>query len=510
MPQLREETLHIRNAESGDAAKIAKLSTKVYGRDDYSEKEIRAQIRTFPEGQFVAESDDQIIGYCGTLCIEEDRVLKPHSWKDITANGFISTHNPKGNILYGFEVFVDPDFRRQRIGQRFYDARQSLCEELGLKGIVFCGRMPGYAAQKDKFDGPEDYVEKVLNQEAEDPIIRFQVRNGFEVRDVFKRYNMDDRESGGYATLMVWENPVYQEDNEEGDVTRSGADARIASVQFQVRKVDSFQDFIDQVEYFTDIAADYRADFITFPELFTLALLSAEKEKMSEGESIRRMSEYTDEFVKAMRELAISYNINIIGGSHPRHDNQRLLNTAYVFLRNGEVHSRDKIHPTPNEREYWGLQGGENVDVIETDCGPIGVMVCYDSEFPEVARHLTDQGALMLFVPFCTDVRQGYLRVKYCCQARAVENQVYVITSGVVGNLPDVENMDIHYAESAIFTPVDFPFARDGIAANSESNTEMIIFADLNLDDLRIARQSGTVQNFKDRRHDLYEVKWRK
>ncbi|MCA8904162.1 MAG: carbon-nitrogen hydrolase, partial [Hyphomonas sp.] len=147
---------------------------------------------------------------------------------------------------------------------------------------------------------------------------------------------------------------------------------------------------------------------------------------------------------------------------------------------------------------------------IQTDCGPIGVMICYDSEFPELARHLVDQGALILFVPFCTDERRGYLRVRYCCQARAVENQCYVALSGVVGNLPNVENMDIHYAESCILTPSDFPFARDGVAADTAPNTETIALADLSLSDLLTARQSGAVQNLKDRRFDLYSVSWKK
>ena len=154
------------------------------------------------------------------------------------------------------------------------------------------------------------------------------------------------------------------------------------------------------------------------------------------------------------------------------------------------------------------MAGGDSLNVIQTDCGPIGVLICYDSEFPELARHLADQGALMLFVPFCTDERQGYLMVRYCSQARTVENQFYVATAGVVGNIPDVENMDIHYASSHIMTPCDFRFARDGIAAEAALNTEAIIFADLNLDDLLLARRSGSVQNFKDRRFDLYEVKW--
>jgi predicted amidohydrolase len=156
------------------------------------------------------------------------------------------------------------------------------------------------------------------------------------------------------------------------------------------------------------------------------------------------------------------------------------------------------------------MKGGNKLDAINTDCGPIGVLICYDAEFPELARHLTDQGAMILFVPFCTDEPRGYLRVRYCGHARAIENQCYVVLSGVVGNLPNVENMDIHYAQSCILTPCDFAFSRDGVAADTGANTETIAFADLRLADLRIARGSGTVRNLKDRRFDLYRVAWGK
>ena len=77
-------------------------------------------------------------------------------------------------------------------------------------------------------------------------------------------------------------------------------------------------------------------------------------------------------------------------------------------------------------------------------------MICHDAQFPELARHLVDQGAMILFVPFCTDERRGYLRVRYCCQARAIENQVYVVMSGNVGNLPNVHNMDIQYRNNFV------------------------------------------------------------
>lgn len=116
------------------------------------------------------------------------------------------------------------------------------------------------------------------------------------------------------------------------------------------------------------------------------------------------------------------------------------------------------------------------MSAIDTDCGPIGVLICYDAEFPELGRHLADQGVHIVFVPFCTDERQSYLRVRYCAQARAVENQCYIVMSGNVGNLPNVHNMDIQYAQSCVLTPCNFPFARDGVAADTTPNVEIVAF----------------------------------
>jgi len=312
---------------------------------------------------------------------------------------------------------------------------------------------------------------------------------------------------------MLWRNPL-QPQSPEAASTRLGkrlpASVRVATVQFQMRRISRTAEFEEQVEYFVDVAADYNADFVVFPELFTLQLLSLETERLAPAEAIIKIAGYKDRYRAFMEKLAVSYNINIIGGSHPTQmDSGEIRNVSYVFLRDGSVHSQEKLHPTPSERRWWNIKAGEGASAIQTDCGPIGVMICYDAEFPELARHLIDQGAMLLFVPFCTDERRAYLRVKYCCQARAVENQCYVVMSGVVGNLPNVENMDIHYAESCILTPSDFPFARDGVAADTAANTETIAVADLSLDDILVSRQSGAVQNLKDRRFDLYQVKWR-
>lgn len=514
MPNTQAKLI-IREAKPADARAIAALSKKVYGKTEgFSSAQIRGQINNFPEGQFVAEYEGDIVGHCATLIVSEELAFAQHSWDEITGGGFATRHDEDGDVLYGMEVCVDPAYRRLRIGQRFYRRRQELCQYFELKGIAFGGRMPGYKRRKKQYPDPQVYLDAVVDKQQRDPVIAFQMAQGFEPRAILKGYDATDLDSSGLAVLMFWPNPLAPEKSrtrKARDAKRLPSSVRVATVQWQMRGISKIDEFEEQVEYWIDVAADYRSDFVVFPELFTLELLSIEKAKLGPTEAIEKIATYTERFCKFMERMAVSYNINIIGGSHPtKMDNGDIRNISYVFLRDGGVYTQEKLHPTPSEREWWNIKGGYGANVIPTDCGPIGVMICYDSEFPEMARHLTNQGAMMLFVPFCTDERRGYLRVRYCCQARAVENQCYVITSGVVGNLPNVENMDIHYAESAILTPSDFPFARDGVAADTAPNTETIALADLSLDDLLTSRQSGAVQNLKDRRFDLYRVMWKK
>ncbi|GGC40323.1 hydrolase YhcX [Novosphingobium marinum] len=513
MPDTKAK-LFIRQARATDARAIARLSAQIYGKADaFTQAEVRGQINNFPEGQFVAEYEKKIVGHCATILVTADQAFGDHTWEEISGGGYGRLPVDEADILYGFEVCVDPEFRRLRIGQRFYRKRRELCQNLELKGIAFGGRMPGFMRRKRTYKTPEAYLQAVTNKEVRDSVILFQMNQGFEPQGILHDYWPGDKESGGHAVLMYWANPLAPEEGSfryHGRNTRLPSNVRLATVQFMMRGIETIDQFEEQVEYWVDVASDYNSDFVVFPELFTLELLSIEKRKLEPIQAIEKIATYTDRFCKFMEGLAVSYNINIIGGSHPtKVKNGDIHNISYIFLRDGSTHTQDKLHPTPSERRWWNIKGGAGASVIPTDCGPIGVMICYDSEFPELARHLVNQGALMLFVPFCTDERRGYLRVRYCCQARAVENQCYVVTSGVVGNLPNVEQMDIHYAESAILTPSDFPFARDGVAADTAPNTETIAIADLSLDDLLTSRQSGAVQNLKDRRFDLFRVEWR-
>ncbi|MEQ9164775.1 MAG: nitrilase-related carbon-nitrogen hydrolase, partial [Fulvivirga sp.] len=182
----------------------------------------------------------------------------------------------------------------------------------------------------------------------------------------------------------------------------------------------------------------------------------------------------------------------------------------YLFRRNGTFETQKKIHVTPAERQDWGMTGGDKVQVFDTDAGKIGILICYDSEFPELGRILADQGLQILFVPFATDMQNGYLRVRICSQARAIENECYVAISGSVGNLPKVVNMDIQFGQSAVFSPSDFAFPSNATVAEGTPNTENTIICDVDLNDLKHLHTHGSVRNLKDRRHDLYAIKLKK
>ncbi|MEO7982457.1 MAG: nitrilase-related carbon-nitrogen hydrolase, partial [Bacteroidota bacterium] len=185
-----------------------------------------------------------------------------------------------------------------------------------------------------------------------------------------------------------------------------------------------------------------------------------------------------------------------------------LRNIAFLCHRNGKLDTYEKIHITPDEAGYWGMQGGKGIQTYQTDVGNIGILICYDVEFPELSRILAMQGMQILFVPFLTDTQNSYMRVRCCAQARAIENECYVAISGSVGNLPNVQNMDIQYSQSVVFTPCDYAFPFNGIKSEATPNAEMVLISDVDLSLLDELHSHGSVRNLKDRRSDIYELKY--
>jgi predicted amidohydrolase len=326
------------------------------------------------------------------------------------------------------------------------------------------------------------------------------------LKRLIPEYMPSDLESRGFATFLEWANLDYVPDPKRTLLVVSLV--RICAVQYQMRLIHSFEDFATQCEYFIDAASEKRSDFVVFPELLTTQLLSFTKAR-SPSEAVRRLDELTPRYLELFSRMAIKHNVNIVGGSQFSVEEGELHNVAYFFRRDGTIGKQYKLHVTPSERRWWGVQPGHRLEVFDTDRGKIAILLCYDVEFPELARIAVGKGAHILFVPFNTEDREGYLRVRYCAQARCVENSVYVAISGCIGNLPFVDNADVHYGQSAILTPSDVSFARDGIAAECTPNIESLVIHDVDIELLRRRRIRGTVQNWEDRRKDLYSVRYR-
>ena len=502
MAENRKSTVKVREATRNDLKNLVELNRAAYptmAEDNvvWRESHLLSHLRVFPQGQIVAELKGKIVGAAASLIVNMGQdPLRPHTWAGITDSGYFTNHDPRGDTLYGADVYVHPDARGKGVGAALYEARRQLCNRLNLRRILAGGRLWNFAEHADKYS-PEEYAQRVVAGEIRDLVLSFQLREGFNLRGIVPNY-LRDKRSNNHASLIEWLNPDYK-------APASGArKVRVACVQYQMRKVGSFSEFARQVSYFIDVAADYRSDFVLLPELFTVQLLS-QVDALSAKEGMRKLANYTPKITKLLCDLAVQYGLTIIAGSHPVFEGKRLLNVAHVCLPDGSMLRQPKLHITPNERKWWGISGGRHLSAMETPKAKIGVLICYDVEFPEAVRYLADQGAEILFVPFCTDNRQAYLRVRYCAQARAIENQIYVALAGNVGNLPDVSNMDVQYGQAAVFTPCDFAFARDGIAAEADSNEETVLVCDVDLDDLHDTRSSGTVTPRLDRRSDLFE-----
>ncbi|MBI2515331.1 MAG: GNAT family N-acetyltransferase [Opitutae bacterium] len=493
----------VRQASRADVPGLLELNRVAYPQMAsenvvWGESHLLSHLRVFPHGQLVAEHEGRVVGAASTLIVDLGRnPLRQHTWSGITDSGYFTNHDPAADTLYGADVYVHPEARGQGVGAALYEARRQLCRRLNKRRILAGGRLWGYHDFADRMS-PEEYAQRAVDGEIRDLVLSFQLREGFALRKVMPHYLRDPR-SHNYASLIEWLNPDYR------PAPAGPRKVRLACVQHKMRKVSSFEDFARQVAYFVDVAADYQADFVLLPELFSVQLLS-HLQARTPKEGILQLAEYGDKFIETMRQLALKYGLTLIAGSHPVREGERLLNRCHICLPGGQVFAQDKLHITPNERRWWGINGGRQLSAIETPKAKIGVLICYDVEFPEAARHLADEGAEIIFVPFCTDNRQGYLRVRYCAQARAIENQVYVALAGNVGNLPDVANMDIQYSQAAVLTPSDMAFARDGVAAEADSSEETLLICDLDLDALHHSRNEGTVTPRLDRRPDLFKI----
>ena len=498
--------LLLRHLTLDDYPRIAELMDHVYGNlgGAWKQDQYISQVNRFPEGQIGIEDNGVLVAAAFSMIVNYSQFGDNHTYWQITDNGYLTHHTPNGDTLYGVDIFVHPNARGLRLGRRLYDARKELCRNFNLRRFIAGGRIPGYAKYADALT-PVRYIEQVKNREIFDPVLSFQMANGFHVRKLLTGYLPVDGDSHGYATLLEWINLDYEENQPV-----LGADKtliRLGVVQWQMRTLSSVDELLRHAEFFIDAVAGYNADFVLFPEYISAPLMGLFNDK-NPADAIRALAGFSRDIRIGLQNMAMSYNINIIAGSMPEYSYRELSNVSWLLRRDGTFEAQYKIHISPDETSYWGMQGGEALKVFDTDCGKIAVLIGYDAEFPELARLAAIQGAQMIFVPFWTDNKNVYQRVRYCSQARAIENECFVAIGGSVGNLPNAENMDIQYSQAAIFSPSDFSFPHDAILAEATPNTEMTLIADVDLDLLKQTRIQGASRNLSQRRVDLYRLEW--
>ncbi|HEY7573388.1 MAG TPA: GNAT family N-acetyltransferase [Nitrososphaeraceae archaeon] len=210
---MNSKSIIIRKFSESDIPQIVKLQTESfadmakYGMI-FPSSFLRNHVKIFPEGQLLAEIDGRIVGSSSSLIVSLDSDYEAHDWFEITGNGLFTNHNSTGDTLYGADLSTHPNFRSMGIGTLLYDARKELAKKLNLRRILAGGRLYDYCNYSDKMSAKE-FTDKVVRGELNDPVLSFQLKNGFKFIKVLDNYLLDKR-SLNYASLIEWTNPSYR------------------------------------------------------------------------------------------------------------------------------------------------------------------------------------------------------------------------------------------------------------------------------------------------------------
>ncbi|MEP6794022.1 MAG: GNAT family N-acetyltransferase, partial [Saprospiraceae bacterium] len=211
----------------------------------WKEHQIAHLLNIFPEGQLCIKVDGKLVGAALSLIIDYASLGDNHTYRDATGNYTFNTHNPKGDVIYGIEVFIHTEYRGMRLGRRLYDARKELCEQLNLRSIIAGARMPRYGENAQDLS-PKEYIDKIKHKEIYDPTLSFQMNNGFHVRKILKGYMPGDVESMENAALIEWNNIYYEPLHEL--LNHQKTQVRLGLVQWQMRPFKDFEALCEQIE----------------------------------------------------------------------------------------------------------------------------------------------------------------------------------------------------------------------------------------------------------------------
>jgi predicted amidohydrolase len=473
----------------------------------YDERAYHMQFEAFPEGQILVEKEGKVVAYSTSLIVQLDDESERYTYPEITGAGTFSTHTPSGDTLYGADIAVHPDYRGQELSKLLYKQRKKLLKRYNLRRMVAYGRLPGYSDYAGQITA-EEYVGLVIQGKLKDPALSMHFKTGYQVKNVMLDFVWDEA-SMNYATFLEMPNYHYKPEKRQiaaAPLRRPVRKIRVCAAQYLMRPIASWEAFEKTVEFFVNTADTYHCHFLLLPEFFTAQLFSTMPPEWDSHAEINELARLTERYLDMFTRLATRHRLYIIGGSHPVGREGRLYNVAHLFTPSGNIYTQDKLHITPSERGVWDIRPGQGIKVFETPLARIAIQVCYDIEFPEISRLLTLAGVEAIFVPFSTDEKKAYHRVRFTAQARAIENSIYVIIAGNAGNLPNRTYL-LNYSQSAVFTPSDFEFPPQATAGEAEPNVETVVITDLDLTSLAQHRDIGNTRPLHDRRPDLYELK---
>jgi predicted amidohydrolase len=276
---------------------------------------------------------------------------------------------------------------------------------------------------------------------------------------------------------------------------------RIAAAQYPIDFLGDWAAYESKISRWVAQAAEHGARLLVFPEYFSMELASLFSADVyaSLSAQLTSMQTVLPDFLKLFSTLAQKYSVTICAGSFPvRVENGTFHNRSYIIHPDGRTEFQEKVQMTRFENEQWLIEGGNDVRVFDTELGRIGVAICYDSEFPLIARRMVENGANVILVPSCTDTLAGYWRVRIGCQARALENQCYVVQSSTVGDAPWSPAVDVNVGAAGVYTPVDRGFPDDGVLVSGQINAAEWVYADVDPTAIAHVRRTGQVFNYRD------------
>lgn len=276
---------------------------------------------------------------------------------------------------------------------------------------------------------------------------------------------------------------------------------RVAAAQYDIGFLADWAAYEAKIAGWVGEAAGHGAKLLVFPEYFSMELASLFGREVysSLEKQLAALQDVRPDFQALFAAQARRHGVYIVAGSFPvRIGGGGYRNRAHLFHPDGRSDFQDKLQMTRFEDEQWLIRAGDALRVFDTALGRIGIDICYDAEFPLIARRQVEAGAGLLVVPSCTDTLAGYWRVRVGCQARALENQCYVVQASTVGAAPWSEAVDVNTGAAAVYTPIDRGFPVDGVLALGELDRTQWVYADIDPAAVEKVRADGQVLNHRD------------